>query len=332
MKKSNMQQGYRAGARAAATATPTIYMITPRPYHRVVRAAADRDDYRRKVRSLDFGPWTLARTGPASGQRPKTKDQSPGAYVTLPHAIVFAARPALWGFALWGTPTEADLRRVVPLLALELGPGVTPHASLVDVRHLASADPRAFAVLTRYLRTHFDAFRTRVTRLALVRPSGVLGATVAGFFQVAGSPYPVRVFDALPAATAWLRARTLAGELDDILAEASGLSAVILQLRAWLDAHLDDASLAKAARAVSRSPRSLQRDLATVGSAFQAELDNARVRLAKRLLRESDSSLTEIAYDVGCASPQHFSTLFRRVVGATPSAWRADVTSPTGGT
>ena len=28
------------------------------------------------------------------------------------------------------------------------------------------------------------------------------------------------------------------------------------------------------------------------------------------------------AYDVGCASPQHFSTLFRRAAGAAPSAWR----------
>src|SRR5437660_517651 len=101
----------------------------------------------------------------------------------------------LWGFALWGTPSERDLGKLVPLLALELAPGIAPHASLVDVRRLEAGDPRAFAVLARYLRDHFDAFRTRVTRLALVRPAGLLGATVAGFYQVAGAPYPVRVFD-----------------------------------------------------------------------------------------------------------------------------------------
>jgi AraC-like DNA-binding protein len=219
----------------------------------------------------------------------------------------------------------------VPLLELELT--AAPHASLVDVRRLEAGDPRAFGVLTRYLRANFHTFRTCVTRLALVRPPGLLGATVAGFFQVAGAPYPVRVFDDLAGAGGWLRAQDAAVVLDAAVEAATGVPPVLLQLRRWLDGHLADASLARAARAVSRAPRSLQRDLHEGGTSFQAELDAARVRLAKRLLVESDSSLTEIAYDVGCASPQHFSTLFRRVVGAPPSAWRAArVTSPRRGT
>ena len=53
---------------------------------------------------------------------------------------------SLWGFALWGKPTEADLKRIVPLLVLELDGEAVPHASLVDVRRLEAADPRAFAV------------------------------------------------------------------------------------------------------------------------------------------------------------------------------------------
>jgi AraC-like DNA-binding protein len=259
-----------------------------------MRAAADADDYR---------------------------GDPIGAYLAQPRALVFCARRTLWGFALWGRPTKADLERIVPLLALELGSA--PHASLVDVRHLEAVDPRAFAVLTRYLRANFTAFRTQVTRLALVRPPGLLGATVAGFFQVEGAPYPVRVFDDLPAASAWLRAHDLAAEIAAAVAEACAVSPVLMQLRRWLDAHLDDATLARAAHAVSRAPRSLQRDLGIARTTFQRELDAARIRLAKRLLLESDSAVTEIAYDVGCASPQHFSTLFRRVTGKTPSAWRA---------
>jgi len=243
-----------------------------------------------------------------------------GTYLVMPRALVFCARPTLWGFSLWGAPTESDLRRVVPLLSLELT--AEPHASLVDVRRLESGDPRAFAVLTRYLRTNFETFRTCVTRLALVRPPGLLGATVAGFYQVAGSPYPVRVFDDLRAAGAWLRAPEATATLEAAVEAASGMSPVLLKLRRWLDSHLDEATLPRAARAVSRATRSLQRDLRDARTSFQAELDSARVRLAKRLLVESDSTLTEIAYDVGCASPQHFSTLFRRVVGAQPSAWR----------
>jgi AraC-like DNA-binding protein len=246
-----------------------------------------------------------------------------GACCVLPHALAFCARPSLWGFALWGTPTETDIRRLVPLLALELAAGVAPHASLVDVRRLDAGDPRAFAVLARYLRSNWDAFRTQVTRLALVRPTGVLGATVAGFYQVAGAPYPVRVFDDLAAAGAWLRAKEVARELDAAISEASGVSPTLAQLRRWLDGHLVGASVARAARACSRAPRSLQRDLREAGTSFQTELDAARVRLAQRLLRETASPLTEIAYDVGCASPQHFSTLFKRVVGCAPSVWRA---------
>jgi AraC-like DNA-binding protein len=145
---------------------------------------------------------------------------------------------------------------------------------------------------------------------------------VAGFYQVAGAPYPVRIFDALAPAVTWLRGGKLAGELDAALSAASAVSPVLMQLRQWLDGHLVDASLARAARAVSRAPRSLQRDLRLARTSFQDELDMARVRLAQQLLVDTDSQLTEIAYDVGCASPQHFSTLFKRVAGMTPSAWR----------
>lgn len=246
-----------------------------------------------------------------------------GAYFASGRTLVFCARKTLWGFALWGRPSEAEVRRIVPLLALELAPGVLPHASLVDLRRLETGDPRSFSVLARYLRTNWDAFAVQVTRLALVRPAGVLGATVAGFFQVAGSPYLVRGFDELAAAAAWLRAPELAGELDAAVSAASALSPAVLELRRWLDGHLTDASLARAARAISRAPRSLQRDLSAADTSFQRELDAARVRLATRLLRDTDSPLTEIAYDVGCASPQHFSTLFRRVTGSTATAWRA---------
>jgi AraC-like DNA-binding protein len=243
-----------------------------------------------------------------------------GAYHAMPRALVFCARRTLWGFALWGTPSAADVRRLVPLLALELA--AAPHASLVDVRRLEAGDARAFAVLAGYLRDNFDVLRTRVTRLALVRPPGVLGATVAGFFQVAGAPYPVRGFDELAPAVAWLRGGSLARDLDVALAAAATTSPIVLQLRRWLDGHLADPSLARAARACARAPRSLQRELRAAATSFQRELDEARVRLAKRLLAETDAPLTEIAYDVGCASPQHFSTLFRRVAGVPPSRLR----------
>jgi AraC-like DNA-binding protein len=251
-----------------------------------------------------------------------------GRYLALRHALVFCARPSLWGFALWGRPSERDARALVRLLALELRPEVAPHASLVDVGRLEAADPRAFAHLARYLAANFATFESRVTRLALVRPPGVLGATVAGFYEVAGAPYPVRVFGELAAAAAWLRTRGVASELAAAVDAAIGTPPVVRELRAWLDHHLHDTNLLRAANGLACAPRSLQRALAKAGTTFQRELDAARVRCAQQLLATSDSTLTEIAYDVGCASPQHFSTVFRRVAGVTPSAWRARNRTP----
>ena len=38
---------------------------------------------------------------------------------------------------------------------------------------------------------------------------------------------------------------------------------------------------------------------------------------------ETEENLTWIAFEVGCASPAHFSVLFRGVTGESPSRWRA---------
>jgi AraC-like DNA-binding protein len=48
-----------------------------------------------------------------------------------------------------------------------------------------------------------------------------------------------------------------------------------------------------------------------------------RIARAKELLRNSDLSITEICSEVGFESLGSFSTLFRRVAGVSPSAYRA---------
>jgi AraC-like DNA-binding protein len=237
--------------------------------------------------------------------------------------LAFCARPDLWGFALWEKPNADDMKRLLPLLAIELGPPAEPHGSLVDTRRLDAGDPDVFALLTDYVRANFAVLARQVTRLAIVRPPGVAGATVAGFFAVQDPPYPVKVFDDAGKAAAWLGASaSFVAELDDAIAAASGVAPVIAELRAWLEGRLATAALPAAARALRQSPRTLQRKLSEAGTTFQRELDAARVRVAQRLLVAHDATLTAVAYDVGCASPQHFSALFRRVVGEAPSKWR----------
>jgi AraC-like DNA-binding protein len=67
----------------------------------------------------------------------------------------------------------------------------------------------------------------------------------------------------------------------------------------------------------------LQRRLTEQKTSFRQELDVARVRLAQRLLLESETSVTEVAIQVGLTSPQHLSTLFRKLGHASPC--RVDV-------
>lgn len=247
-----------------------------------------------------------------------------GAYAVGPTFVYFCARPSLCGFALFGRPSGDDLRALERFLVIELEPVLGPHGSLVDASRLEAVDPAAFAVLHEYVARHRPALARKVERLAIVRPAGLAGATVAGFFSVTEPPYPSTVVADVPAALAWL------GERDDgfgealsaALAKASGAPPLLVALRTLLDARPGTVTLEEAARALGLSPRSLQRKLRELDTTFQAELSGSQVRVAQLLLRESEASLTAIALEVGCATPQHFSALFRRVTGQSPSAWR----------
>lgn len=49
-----------------------------------------------------------------------------------------------------------------------------------------------------------------------------------------------------------------------------------------------------------------------------------RIERASELLLASDKSLAEIAFNCGLSDQAHFSRLFRRFVGTTPSRWRRE--------
>jgi len=64
---------------------------------------------------------------------------------------------------------------------------------------------------------------------------------------------------------------------------------------------------------------------AATGLAPMAWLRRARLRRARELLGAGDLPIGAIASRCGFASPYHFSRLFHRCEGCTPSAWRAGV-------
>ena len=53
-----------------------------------------------------------------------------------------------------------------------------------------------------------------------------------------------------------------------------------------------------------------------------AFLLQAKVMRAKKLLAETDASVSEIAQRLALSSPRHFATLFRETLGITPTAYR----------
>ncbi|MBI1948813.1 MAG: helix-turn-helix transcriptional regulator [Deltaproteobacteria bacterium] len=261
-------------------------------------------------------PALIAATASQFRRRPA------GRFVAHATSVHFCVEPTLWGLVLWGRPTEQDALTLGRSLVFELDKRTPPHRSLVDASRLEGGDEGAFSLLQRYLTESAAELSRAVTRLALIRPDGMRGALVAGAYQVVKSPYPVQVFDDLLAGLAWLDAREAHEVIADMTRSVLGAPHEVTALRAFLDAHLD-AALADAARALAISERSLQRRLAEAGVTFQAEQADARVRVAQRLLADSDAALTTVALEVGCASLQHFNALFRRRTGLSPSAWRA---------
>ena len=238
--------------------------------------------------------------------------------------LYFCLEGGVYGFTLWGSPTAAAVDALVRVLELELER--EPHPAFVDVRALDSITAPPFAALLAYVERHFDALSRVVTRVSIARGDGLTGAAVTGFLDIAASPFPATYGSTPAAALAALgvsHAEEAALALENAQRHAAAVPAVVRDLGVHLEGHLTDATIERAAKALSMSTRTLQRRLAEGGTSFVHELQSARVKVAQRLLLQTDGSLTSIAIEVGCASPQHFSALFRKRMGITPSAFRS---------
>ena len=251
-----------------------------------------------------------------------------GHYVAGPTFLHFFADPALCGIVFWGRPDEHAIRALTRALDVELPDRCGPHATYVDARHLTGVDEAAFQALAGYVGPRAATFGQKVTHQAIVRPAGVLGAMVAGFYDVTPSVTPERrrIFSEPEAAFYWI-GRSDGTHLTETIAAAEAAARtrppVLDALHEYLSAHLHRVTLAEAGRALGVSPRALQHHLRLTGTSFRRELNAAHVRAAQQLLQASDMKLTAIALEVGCASLQHFSTLFRKFTGDSPSGWRA---------
>ncbi len=83
-------------------------------------------------------------------------------------------------------------------------------------------------------------------------------------------------------------------------------------------------TLARVARRLSAPVRDVSNATNRLtGENFSRYINGFRIRHAQRALRETDLPITEVMFDAGFVSKSSFNTEFRRIVGQTPSQYRA---------
>jgi AraC-like DNA-binding protein len=112
----------------------------------------------------------------------------------------------------------------------------------------------------------------------------------------------------------------LAGPVEEIVDKSEFLTA----LQTIIDQYVldKDLSIDLIADLSECSPRTLQRLLKEQGLKYNDMVQNARMRHAVAMLRDSDLSITEIALRLGYNDTAHFTRAFRRWTGMTPSKYR----------
>lgn len=238
--------------------------------------------------------------------------------------VVWAAGPRLAGTVVWG---DCDVARACAITAAwdyEARLDV-PYAAVVDLGRVVHVEPRAFALVEADMRRRLPTLARRIQRQAIVRPAGLVGAMVAGFYPVLAPSFRWRVFSRSDEAYAWALGKAgpaLEAELETIV-RGTGPDDELARVRAVVRDALDrELHLAEVARRLGRSARSVQRALAEAGTTFRAETARLRVERARELLERTEWKVELVARAVGVRSPTSFVSMFRAATGQTPSAYR----------
>ena len=110
-------------------------------------------------------------------------------------------------------------------------------------------------------------------------------------------------------------------------ADSSHPDEIVVQAQQWLQENLSEAIvLGELADGLGMSPRTLNRRFKqATGLSPQGYLQNLRVASAKDLLRHSNLSIGEVAWQVGLHDVSYFSQLFRKHSGMPPLRYREAV-------
>jgi AraC-like DNA-binding protein len=245
-----------------------------------------------------------------------------GAFVQGSHFLCGSVTAEVYVAFLWGRPDGRAMVQAVRALSAETRPDAERHVTYFDCTALTGVDRDAFEVLLKFWRGAAPRQAVLLRKQALVRPGGLVGTLVAGFFRVFKPPYPARTFQDPVRAYRWLG---VGAELSEQWCRARdsapAAAAEVLALRKLFTGGRFP-TIDRAARVLGLGARTLQRRLAAASTDFQTERDAARFDAARTLLVESASKLSAIAADLGFSAPQHFSDWFKKRSGVSPSEFR----------
>lgn len=193
------------------------------------------------------------------------------------------------------------------------------HLSLMDLTGLTELPPETFPVLREVVGRGLEQRKRSVTAQAVVVTLGAAGLLVRGYLSVFQQRHPFRLFGARDEALRWLGCTR---EADAVAALDAALGDPVSRLRDWLRANPSRAlTLEGGARALSVSPRSLQRHLRGARTSFTRELNLALLEKATGLLTTS-ATIGDVARQLGFGLAS-FTSRFTRVAGVSPRRWRA---------
>lgn len=116
---------------------------------------------------------------------------------------------------------------------------------------------------------------------------------------------------------------SLAGPAGQYIRTTSDRERIVAAREVVNDRLRDPPTLSEVARLVGLNEFKLKRGFKEVfGTTVFAYLTEQRLELAKRYLLDTDRTAAEVAFELGYATPQHFSAAFKKRFGVTPNSMR----------